>query len=123
MGSRRIEKVNVLIQREISDILFRRVKDPRIGFVSVTGVNISKDYDVALVYVSTFGDSSAREACWKGLEKARPFIRTELGKRIRLRKTPEIIFRLDDSIERGARIDDQLRTLDVSTEGGERGER
>lgn len=123
MGSRRLEKVNVLIQREISDILFRRVKDPRVGFVSVTGVKTSKDYDVAVVYVSMFGDPAEREASWKGLENARAFIRSELAKRIRLRKTPEIIFRIDDSLEQGARIDDTLRALDLSEEDGEGRER
>lgn len=117
MGSRRLEKVNVLIRREISEILLRRVKDPRIGFVSVTGVKVSKDYDVAVVYVSTFGDESQREACWQGLEKARLFIRSELGRRVRLRKTPDIVFRLDDSIERSARIDETLRTMNFSNEG------
>jgi len=116
VGSRRVEKVNVLIQREISDILLRRVKDPRIGFVSVTGVKISKDYDVATVYFSILGDAAERETSWKGLEKARSFIRSELGRRIRLRKTPDLIFRLDDSIERGARIDDTLRSLDTTGE-------
>lgn len=119
MGSRRLEKINVQIQREISDILMRRVKDPRIGFVSVTGAKISNDYDVAVVYVSTFGDPAEREASWKGLERARPFIRSELGKRIRLRKTPDIIFRLDDSIERGAEIERALRTLNLRGEDGE----
>ncbi|MCK4546275.1 MAG: 30S ribosome-binding factor RbfA [Candidatus Eisenbacteria sp.] len=119
VGSYRLEKVNVQIQREISDILFRKVKDPRIGFVSVTGVKVSKDYDVAVVYVSLFGEPDGREASWKGLAKARSFIRAELGKRIRLRKTPDIIFRLDDSIESGARIEEELRSLDVSGEGGD----
>jgi ribosome-binding factor A len=119
VGSYRLEKVNTQIQREISDILFRRVKDPRVGFVTVTGVKVSKDYDVALVYVSVFGEPGERDATWKGLEKARSFIRSELGKRIRLRKTPEIVFRLDDSLERGARIDQELRSLDVSNEGGD----
>ncbi len=116
MASHRLEKVNVQIQREISDILFRRVNDPRIGFVSVTEVRVSKDYDVAAVYVSLFGPEAEREASWKGLERARAFIRSELGKRIRLRKTPEIVFRLDDSMERGARIEQELRALEASRE-------
>ena len=123
MGSRRLERVNVQIQREVADILFRRVRDPRIGFVTITGVKVSKDYDVAAVYVSLFGPKAERDASWEGLGRARAFIRSELGKRIRLRKTPEIIFRLDDSIERGARIEQELRTLEVSGEDGEGSER
>jgi len=120
--SHRLARVNVQIQREISDILFRRVNDPRIGFVTVTGVKVSKDYDTAAVYVSLFGSEAERDASWKGLERARSFIRLELGKRIRLRKTPEIVFRLDDSLERGARIEQELRALELPGEDGENSE-
>jgi len=111
--SHRLERVNGQIQREISDILLRRVNDPRIGFVSVTGVKVSREYDHATVFVSLFGPEAERKATWRGLEQARAFIRSELARRIRLRKTPELVFRLDDTIEHGARIEQQLRTLNV----------
>jgi ribosome-binding factor A len=65
------------------------------------------------VFVSLFGPEAQRKATWRGLEQARAFIRSELAQRIRLRKTPEIVFRLDDTIEKGARIEQQLRTLNV----------
>lgn len=87
---------------EIADILMRKIKDPRIGFVTVTGVEVSDDLRNAKVFVSVFGGS--KEDTIKGLESASPFIRSELGRRMRLRFVPELLFRFDDTVERGAHM-------------------
>jgi len=103
--------VEGLVRREVSDILRTRVKDPRIGFVTVTGVRMSDDLRYAKIYVSILGDERERGESLKGLERARTFIRGELGRRIRMRHVPEIGFRYDHSIEYGMRIDEILRDL------------
>lgn len=92
------------IKEEISDIIKKDMKDPRIGFVSVVKVEVSNDLRHARVYFSVLGSKQEREACLKGLESARGYIRSELGQRIRLYYTPELTFSPDDSIEHGARI-------------------
>ncbi|GJM83790.1 ribosome-binding factor A [Paenibacillus sp. HMSSN-139] len=90
----------MLIQSEL--------KDPRIGFVTVTGVDVTSDLSQAKVYLSVFGDEEKKSESLKGLEKATGFLRTEIGKRIRLRHTPELIFKIDESIAYGSRIEKLL---------------
>lgn len=110
MSVPRSERIREDFKREISDIL-RKMKDPRIGFVSVTDVELSRDLRHAKVFVSIFGDAAEKENTLAALLHAQGFIRSELGRRIRLRHTPEIAFRLDDSIERGDRINRLLRSV------------
>src|SRR5262245_27788701 len=93
------------------------MKDPRIGFVSVTDVEISPDLRHAKAFVSILGDAEAKAKTMAGLENAQGFIRTELGRRIRLRRIPEILFRLDESIERGARVQHLLRRVAEAKKG------
>lgn len=88
--------------QEIADILMRKIKDPRIGFVTVTGVDVSDDLRNAKVFVSIYGGS--REDTLKGLGSAAAFIRSELGRRMRLRFIPELLFRFDETVERGAHM-------------------
>lgn len=108
---KRSERVADLIQREISDLLMRSIKDPRIGFVTVTRVSVSDDCRTARVYYSVMGTSEEREASLEGLESAKGFIRRELGKRITLRYTPELFFQFDPSIEYAIHIEEVLREL------------
>lgn len=108
---KRSERVADLIQREISDLLMRSIKDPRIGFVTVTRVSVSDDCRSAKVYYSVMGTSEEREASLKGLESAKGFIRRELGKRVTLRYTPELFFQFDPSIEYAIHIEEVLREL------------
>jgi len=82
----------------------RELKDPRLGYVTVTDVRVSRDLRVARVFVSVMGDESAKGLALEALAGAAPFLRREIGQRIRLRHTPELVFAYDDSIERGARI-------------------
>ncbi|HLO12367.1 MAG TPA: 30S ribosome-binding factor RbfA [Pseudoneobacillus sp.] len=109
--SLRANRVGEQMKKELSDIIGRKIKDPRIGFVTVTDVQVSGDLQQAKVYISVLGDEEQRENTLKGLAKAKGFIRTEVGQRIRLRKTPEIIFEWDESMEYGNRINTILHQL------------
>lgn len=100
----RAEKVEQFIKEELSEILRREVKDPRIGFVSVTDVEVSVDLRHARVFVSVLGDEDAKTETMAGLESALGYIRRELGQRLQMRYTPDITFKLDESIERGSRV-------------------
>jgi len=99
----RIERVNNLIRQEISELLKRQVKDPRLGgFVAVTEVSASPDLRHAKVFVSCLGDKGEKQEVLTVLTAASGFFRNELAKRLRLRHIPELSFQWDDSIERGA---------------------
>ncbi len=104
MANTRAERLAELIKQEISDILLREVKDPRIGFVSVTDAEVSGDLRHAKVYVSVYGSDKEKEDSMKGLDKAAGYIRKLLGERITVYHTPEILFRYDNSLEYGAHI-------------------
>jgi ribosome-binding factor A len=100
----RQEKLGELIAAELSDLLRNRVKDPRVGFASITRVEVSGDLRHAKVFVSVMGTPEEQAATMKGLRNATGYLRHELAERIVLRYMPEINFRLDTSIEEGARI-------------------
>src|SRR4030042_1446258 len=103
--TRRTERINELLREELSELLRRQVKDPRLGgMISVTEVEVSVDLRHARVFVSVMGSDEERENAFRGLEAARPFLRRELGRRLSMRRTPELSFRRDDSLERGARL-------------------
>jgi len=101
----RPNRVGEQMKKELSEIIGRKIKDPRIGFVTVTDVQVTGDLQQAKVYISVLGDEEQKETTLKGLATAKGFIRSEIGKRIRLRKTPEILFEFDESITYGNRID------------------
>ncbi|HEY8487148.1 MAG TPA: 30S ribosome-binding factor RbfA [Limnochordales bacterium] len=103
MARLRVERLREEFRREVSDIL-RRMKDPRLGFVTVTDVEVSNDLRHVKVYVSVLGSEEDRRRTLAVLEQARGFVRTEAGQRIRLRHTPEVTFVFDPSVERGARV-------------------
>lgn len=107
----RLARLRELFKEEISVILQREMKDPRIGFVSVTDVEVSPDLRHAKVFVSILGDREAKAKTMAGLASAQGFVRTELGRRIRLRRMPELLFKLDESIERGVRVQHLLRRV------------
>lgn len=113
----RVQRLREFIREEVSDILHRGTKDPRIGFVSVTDVELSNDLRHAKVYVSVLGSEEERTRTMDALQRAVGFVRSELAKRLRTYHTPEIQFRLDTSIERGTRVLQLLRELGMS-EGG-----
>lgn len=111
MAKFRVGRVSEQIKKELSQILQMELKDPRIGFVTVTGVDVTNDLSQATVYLSVLGDDSQKEETLKALAKAQGFIRSELGRRVRLRHTPELIFKFDTSIEYGSRIEQLLAQL------------
>ncbi|WP_448560487.1 30S ribosome-binding factor RbfA [Trichothermofontia sp.] len=104
--SRRVSRVASLIKREISQMLLTDIKDERVGMgmVSVTDVDVSGDLQHAKVFVSIYGTDEARATTMQGLQAATGHVRSELGHRIRLRRTPEVVFLEDRSIERGTRV-------------------
>ncbi|MDR5709051.1 MAG: 30S ribosome-binding factor RbfA [Armatimonadota bacterium] len=112
----RVEKLRELIREEVSEIIHRVLKDPRIGFTSVTDVELSSDLRHAKIFVSVLGSEEDRRRTMEALQNAVGFVRTELGRRIRIYRTPEIQFRLDTSIERGARVMELLRSLSAPQE-------
>ena len=109
--SRRPERVAEAVRDELSDIIRRRVKDPRVGFASVTSARVSRDLRQVRVFVSVLGDDSEKENTLSALVSATGFIRSELGRRLSLRHVPELIFELDDSIEHGQHINRLLREI------------
>jgi ribosome-binding factor A len=102
--SYRPERLGEAIKEEVSDILRNELKDPRIGFATVTAVEVSGDLRHAKIFVSVLGSPEEQKATFEALRRAQGFVRSELGRRIRLRHTPEIVFRRDDSIKHGARV-------------------
>lgn len=111
MDNTRTNRVAEQMKKEIGDIINQKLKDPRVGFVTVTDVDLTNDLQHAKIFVSVLGDEEEKEASLTGLTKASGFIRTEVGKRIRLRKIPEIIFKFDEAHEHGNRIESILRNL------------
>ena len=111
MQGRRLSRLNSQVQEEVSEIISRRLKDPRIGFVTLTGVKVSADLSYASIYVSVMGGPIDIEKSLACLEGAASFIRSELGKRLHIRRIPEVRFYHDDSCVKGARIDSILRDL------------
>lgn len=108
------------IQEEVSEIIVRKLRDPRLGFVTLTGVKVSPDLSYADIYVSVMGGGEDVKRSLDCLEGARSYIRSELGSRMRVKHLPEIRFHHDTSAERGARIDSLLR--DLKECGEERGD-
>ncbi|MBG1257954.1 30S ribosome-binding factor RbfA [Nostoc commune] len=104
--NRRVSRVAELIKREVSQMLLNGIKDDRVGtgMVSVTDVDVSGDLQHAKVYVSIYGTDEAKVETMAGLKSATGYVRSELGARIRLRRTPEVIFLEDRSIERGNKV-------------------
>jgi ribosome-binding factor A len=109
--SKRTERVADLIRRELSDVIMNRMRDPRMGFVSITDVEVSGDLTHATVFLSSLDGAEGRVEVIKVLSHAVPFLRRELAPRLGLREVPTLRFVYDESIERGARIEDLLRRI------------
>jgi ribosome-binding factor A len=111
MQGKRLDRVNQLIKEEVSTLLQRELKDPRLGFVTVTRVDTAQDLSRAKVYVSVLGDEAQWAASLAALDSARGFVRAWLRRHLDLRVTPELDFRADHSMEHAARIQALLRDL------------
>ena len=109
----RPERVAHLMRREIAEILEHRLRDPRVGsMVSVTDVEVSRDLSFARVFVSVLATGPERDRILAALQNAAGYVRHELSPRLGLREVPELRFLFDDSIEKGARVDEILRRLE-----------
>lgn len=115
--SRRTEKVAAEIVREISDIVANQLTDPRIGFVTFTDAEVSPDLSSARVYFTVLGDEKERKSTLAGLISARKFLRAELGRRLRLKRLPELTFVYDESVDYGMKIYDRLQQLKKEEDG------
>ncbi|MFW5718786.1 MAG: 30S ribosome-binding factor RbfA [Halanaerobium sp.] len=116
MTNKRAVRVGELLKEEISQIVLREMKDPRIGFVSVTDVEVSGDLRHAKVFISVYGTDKEKEETLEGLQQAQGFVRKLVGERVKIHHTPEIIFRYDDSIENGVHISEIIKDLKESGE-------
>ena len=111
--SRRTERINALLREQLSELVQRGVKDPRVtGLVSITAVEVTKDLSKAKVHVSVYGTPEERAIVLVGLTSAASFFRRELRQRLDLRWIPDLVFVADTSIERGARVLELMRQLD-----------
>ncbi len=117
MTTWRQEQLAEVIAEELSDLIRTRMKDPRIGFASITDVELSGDLRHAKVFVSVLGTPEEQRATLQGLEHAAGFLRHELAQRLTIRYTPEVLFRLDESIERGTRILQLIHEMEARGEG------
>lgn len=119
--SRRVSRVAEVIKREVSQMLLHDIKDDRVGagIVSVTDVDVSGDLQHAKIFVSIYGTDEARAETMAGLKSATGYVRSELGHRVRLRRTPEVVFQEDRSIERGTRVLSLLNQLKLAPEMGD----
>lgn len=116
MSENRIRRVAEQIKKDVSAIIASEIKDPRVaGLTSITDVELTKDLRYASIYVSIFGTEAEKEETLQTLIRASGFIRSEIGRRIRLRYTPEISFYLDNSLEYGAHIERVIRSLKEET--------
>ena len=109
--NRRQDQLAELIVEELSDLIRNHMKDPRIGFASITSVELSSDLRHAKVFVSVMGDADEQRATLRALEHGNGFLRHELAQRLSIRYTPEITFRLDESIARGAHLLELMRQV------------
>lgn len=107
----RTDRVNELLREELAQLISREVKDPRIGTVTITGVETSRELDTARVYVQLFGDEGRRSEALGGLSHAAGYLRRRLARTLRLRKVPELRFVLDETLERADRIERLLREI------------
>jgi len=111
--SRRTEKLNHLLRKEISELLQREVKDPRLeGFITITQVSTSPDLCYAKVFVSVIGNEEEKGETFKALTGASGFLRRELSRRLTLRRVPELSFHRDDSIAKGAQVLQLIKTVE-----------
>jgi ribosome-binding factor A len=111
--TQRTDRIDQLLRQEIGEILARDIGDPRIGFVTITDVDTAPDLSTARVWVSVIGQPQEREQTLKALQRAMPFVRRELGSRVRLRRIPELHLRTDDSAQRGTRVLQLLAELEA----------
>lgn len=116
-GVRRTARLNEQLKRELSELIRTEVRDPRVGLVTITGVDTTRDLSVARVHVRTMGSEAERASTLEGLVAAAAFLRTALGRTLRIRKVPELRFQEDRSLEHARRIEQVLSEVMPPDEG------
>lgn len=111
MKNNRVRKVELRVKDEVSKIIITKLKDPRVGFVTVTAVEMTADLKSAQIFISVMGTQSQKTETISSLNDASKYIRAEMNQRIKLRYSPSITFRLDDTIDRAIRIGRILEDL------------
>ena len=119
---RRVERVAALIRREVSELLVTGIKDERVslGMVSITNVDVAGDLQHCKIFVSVYGSAAVQQQALEGLRSASNYVKGELGRRLNMRRTPEVIFQLDRGIEKGTSVLGLLNQLEEKRQ--ERGE-
>lgn len=111
-NSKKLERIEAQIRKEVSQILQNEVKNPQYGFVTVTDVEVTNDYSFANIYVSFLNTKDIKAIDrLDEINRVKGFVRTQLSRRLTIRKTPELIFKLDDSIDQGNRIDEIIAKI------------
>jgi ribosome-binding factor A len=108
---KRSDRVGDLIKVELADIIFRQIKDPRIGIVTITGVKMTDDLKLARIYFVEMGQDICAPGTQNGLDQAKSFLKRELGKRLKIRHIPDLIFTPDESFAYGSRIEKLLAEI------------
>jgi ribosome-binding factor A len=104
MATARMRRVNEVIRQVLGDVITTDLKDPRVGFVTVTDVDTSPDLRTARVYVSVLGGDSEREKALEGLDSSHGFLQGKIAAELRMKRTPTLTFHYDESVDRGVRI-------------------
>ena len=117
MSSQRPERVGEAIRDELSQLIAREVRDPGVGFITLTTVKVAPDLQLARVYYTTMGDDKARRETDRALQRATPFLRRQVAQRLRLRRAPELQFFYDQSIAHQDRIEQILQDLKAERDG------
>lgn len=117
MQHKRSDKVAETIHELISSILSRGLNDPRIGFVTISGVEVTDDLHIAKIFFTVIGDDKAKKDSEAGLNSAKGYIRREIGKHLTMRHTPELLFKYDHSLDYGCHIDSLLKEIGTEHDG------
>lgn len=114
VASQRSIRVGEQIQQDLSDIILRGLRDPRVGFVTIISVDVTTDLRIAMVYFTVMGEEADIAQTQKGLESASAYLRRELGKRLKLRHVPELTFIFDKSVAYGNHIEKIIQQIELS---------
>lgn len=107
----KIEKMNGILQRELTDIISKEVKNPQVGFITITGVEVTRDYSLAKVYVTFLGQGYKKKQGLEALEKSKGFIRSVLASRLTIRRVPDLKFIYDSSLDYGDKIESLIKEI------------
>ncbi len=123
MQGRRTDRVSSLLQMELSRLILERIKDPRLGFVTVTHVKVTADLKSAVVFLSVMGDEKVKKSSMAVLEKAEGFLKREISAALKLRYTPHLQFELDDSLDKDFEIRDVIQKIEDKDKNPEKKEK